>query len=77
VKWRLVIQAVHTPRIESRVLQIADHLLLEIDNFSSHKLLDQISISVTFSGGKREAERLASLVERLYGVLSVTPTRLD
>jgi acetolactate synthase small subunit len=71
MRWCFFVQMDDCGRMQSRVLQVTDHMMVSVENFSSTKLDERFFLSFTVKGDDKQAGRIESLLRKIHGVRSV------
>lgn len=71
MRWCFLAQGEDHGRMQSRVTQIVDHLLIPMSCFSLARLENRLFFSFVVEAEEKQALRLESLLRKVYGMLSV------
>ena len=71
MRWYFLVQSEDRRRMQSRIIQIVDHLLISMSSFSMTTIADQQFYSFVVEGDEEQAVRIESLLRKIYGMLSV------
>ncbi len=68
MRWCFFAQMDDCGRMQSRVFQIMDHMLISIESFSSAKLDACIFLTFVVVADDKQAGRIESLLRKIYGI---------
>jgi acetolactate synthase small subunit len=71
MRWCFLAQGEDRGRMQSRVTQIVEHLLMPMSCFSLTRLEDRLIFNLVVEADEKQALRLESLLRKVYGMLSV------
>ena len=68
MQWMLLLKSAYQPRVESRILQVLDHFIVEIESFSSMRMAHDLWITLVFRTEQIQAERIRGRLGKLQNI---------
>ncbi len=68
MQWMFLLRSAYQHRVESRVLQILDHHMVELESFSSMRMAHDIWITLVLRAEQVQANRIRGLFGRLQNI---------
>ena len=68
MQWMLLLKSAYQPRVESRVLQVLDHFMVDIESFSSMRMANDVWITLVFRTEQVHAERIRGRLGKLHDI---------
>jgi acetolactate synthase small subunit len=65
MQWMLLLKSAYQPRAESRVLQVLDHFMVDMESFSSMRMAHDLWITLVFRTEQVQAERIRGRLGKL------------
>ena len=68
MQWMLLLKIAYQPRVESRVLQVLDYFMVDLESFFSMRMAHDLWITLLFRTEQIQAERIRGRVGKLQGI---------
>ncbi len=68
MQWTFLLRSAYQPRMESRILQILDHHMVEMESFSSMRMAHDVWITLVLRAEQAQADRIHGLFGRLQNI---------
>lgn len=68
MQWMLLLKSAYRPRVESRVLQVLDHFMADVESFSSMRMAHDLWIALVFRTETAQAERIRGWLGKLQDI---------
>jgi hypothetical protein len=68
MQWMLLLKSAYRPRVESTILQVLDHFMVDMESFSSMRMAHHLWITLVFRTEQVQAERVRGRLGKLQDI---------
>jgi acetolactate synthase small subunit len=68
MQWMLLLKSAYRPRVESTILQVLDHFMVDMESFSSMRMAHDLWITLVFRTEQVQAEQIRGRLGQLENI---------